>query len=657
MALSLRRETGPIIEDLEKPKELQATVTGRAATEIFQQKWADRVASPDHNPNSWAQLAHALEGFNPELRKMMQVKEQRFFDEEIAKGERLMQDSEKNWSDFVREHPEYTGLNPHLERGYKNAQARGKGQLFAAAVQEKYLTEGWANETDPAKVQDMTQTFQREWVAANVVPDEYDAKMWVDNFLPLAQQAEAAILNRNTNDRAREHLDRALTEHSNEVRAQVEQAVAAMDYKNPAAFGQAVSGIFQNKLEEMTRTGVPWSQARAALMETVYSLAMAEGEEGYGDELLEAAKGVKIGTASLGGLPEYKLKEKQINDQWRRERRQDLIERKQLEELRRKEETDQARNTVADALMNALNSGRPAPDITALMKLPGVKIDHLQDVNNVRNSFISAATHKPVMTQSRLAEWSVDYNMVREGKIPPELLLDKVALYDEQHFNTLYQTALEVKEGKDPMTRIITSASGQQAVSQLTAQIQAAGAGLAEEIVKARVEEAKWVLYDRTEAHRAELAEKNPDVSDLAIINYMREEALKIGKEPAYRDFSASRDILGPQEVRDRGREEYWTANQTKHLGEKKDAKATIDSYIRNRKEIVKQVSSGYNIPLNMVDVFIGNQARLYGWDLISMQSEYVNTIQEQERRAKMASVGMPPWVHFTDEPKEEEAH
>jgi hypothetical protein len=268
------------------------------------------VASPDHSPNSWAQLAHALEGFNPELRKMMQVKEQRFFEEESAKGAQIesMQENAKTWAEYTKEHPEHEGLNPHLERGYKAAHLRRKARDFENLLREKAFEEGWANETDTGKVQERLAATRQAFETANLNPADYDALLMRDNYLPLMEQAEKSFMERNTGLREKEHLARAEQAFGQEFEEGLSDLLSGADFKNPAVMAdlsaQAIAFTTATR-DRAIASGMSESRANAVLVENTFRLARAEGEEGYGDEYLEMAKEIPVGNGKMGNLPVY----------------------------------------------------------------------------------------------------------------------------------------------------------------------------------------------------------------------------------------------------------------------------------------------------------------------------------------------------------------
>ena len=263
MSISLRKETGPVIEDLKEARDLQSEVTGRAANNIYVLKRPDEVAWPDRGQNSWQQLASALSGFNPELRNMLRVGEQRFYEEQTAEGQKLWDENKQSWKDFTESHPEYQGLNPHLERGYKTAQLAVKGQDFNAAIQEFYTQNNFANETDPEKVRAALTTFADGWKRANVMDSgEFDAKLYAEAFLPIAQQAEGSILSQYGRDRSKEHVNRAIEHYSQECGRDIEEIMSG-SIGNPDSWTQARVALgqrMQQQMDFMTANGLSRSQ-------------------------------------------------------------------------------------------------------------------------------------------------------------------------------------------------------------------------------------------------------------------------------------------------------------------------------------------------------------------------------------------------------------
>lgn len=160
-SISVRRNRGgPQVESLRETGDLRPTASPQSIYS-FDAKHSDFVERPSWGPNGWERLSAALSRLNPMLNQMAAHKEQEFYEEQTATGQELMHRNKVSWAEFIKTNPEYAGLNPHLERGYKGAELSSKAQDFQAALQDFYTTGGLMSEAGDGKTRPASRLHHR----------------------------------------------------------------------------------------------------------------------------------------------------------------------------------------------------------------------------------------------------------------------------------------------------------------------------------------------------------------------------------------------------------------------------------------------------------------------------------------------------------------
>lgn len=616
---------GPLVESIRESPELRAAVSPQSIY-TYDEKRADYVERPGWGESKYEQLAKALRGLNPELTRMMAVGNQRFSEEQTAEGRELMHRNKMAWNEFVQANPEYAGLNPHLERGYKSADLETKAYDYQAALQDFYTTGGMANETDPEKVRESLNNFSKEWVSTNVQRGEFDPDLYNDHFLKPAEQAEGGVLSRYTQDRADEHLKQAVDKYSQLFASGIDSVLGGGANISDPDVSNGLSTNAATMMQEMEANGVPRTLAQTAVENAIINLAQAEGEEGYGDELLALAGKVKTGTGTLGGRPEFKAKVAQLQKQWESERRQKQSEYMQMVRFNKDQARDAAVPIIVKALSDAYNSGKPITDATTLLALPGVGVEHADIVNNLSNMFRGMKTFQPIMDQQTQTELAEAHLKARMGQMSPQEAVGMSGRYGLNATTDLVDTAYTAISGKDPVSIALQSPGVSSAVSTMEAQMLVFSAGaekLDQETIKARAIEAKELLLDKVSVYVQEGERSGKSKSAEEIRVFARETAAALGKEAATRDFSLQRDIQTPEEKSKMGSAEYWQTNSKQYFTNTETASAELWAYVRDPKGESTNLQTRYGIPPQMVEKFAGNQAKLFGWDLGNMLLQY----------------------------------
>lgn len=643
-SFSLRRNRGggPQVEDLRESRDLRAAASPQGIYS-YDEKRSDYVERPPWGKNGWEQLASALSKLNPHINAWAARKEQEFFDEQTATGKELMHRNKVSWAEFVKNNPEYAGLNPHLERGYRAAELSAKGQDFQAALQDFYTTGGLVNETDPTKVRDAINAFGKDWTAKNVKPDGYDAELYAENFLRPAEAAEGGILNRHVNDRAEEHLKLAVEKHGQLLASTIDAVLDnTPNISNPQVFSAAMDTIAAqaaNQMAEMEASGVPRSQAAAVIEDAIINLAKAEGMEGQGDEILALAGRIKTGSGTIGGKPGFRAKEKAIREAWDNDRRQRNSEYMQMWHFNKAKAQEGAVTAIGNALMGAYKDRRPIPEATELMSLPGVGPEHIDIANAARNNFLGLTTYRPVMDKTAQLDFAVDRHLARIGSVSPQQAFEMVGRYGLDKAMDIYNTVVQSQSGTEPVSIALRSDGVKGALDTLEAQITATATatGASPSILKARIIEARENLLDKISVYVQEGEQKNTSRSPEQIRVFAREVSLNIGQEPLFREQDTPRNIQSPEEKISMGMAGYWEKNSIKYFSTKEAADEAARQFIRNEAQTSHELQVKYGIPPGMVHNFLSNQARIYSIDMPGLVKEFEEAKQmEKDRKAVM---------------------
>lgn len=625
---------GPLVESVRESPELRATVSPQTIYS-YDEKRADYVERPGYGRGKWESLAIALGGLNPELKRMLAINNQRWSEEETAMGRELMHRNKIAWNDFIKANPDYAGLNPHLERGYKSADLESKAQDYQAALQNFYTTGGLANETDPEKVRTALDTFGKDYITNNIRRDDFDPDLYNEHFLSPAQAAEGSILARHTGDRAKEHLNLALDKYSQLFANTIDSMLdGTANISNPDVFGGVMDNLSSHAtalMQEMEMNGVPRSIANAAIEDAILNLAQAEGEDGHGHEILALADKITTGTGTIGGRPEFKAKAAGLQKQWENERRQRQAEYIQMYHFNKERARDNAEASIGKVLMDAYKSGEPILDATALMSLPGIGPEHLDIVTAVRNNYQSLITFRPVTDQRSQVDLAEDRLRARTGKMSPQEATALAARYGIDDASSLTDIAYTAMSGKDPVSNALQSHGVNSALDMLQTQIAAFGAD--EDTFKARLVESKELLLDKVAVYvqEGERAGKSRTAEEIRV--YAREQAAALGREAVSRDFGVRRDVQTPIEKYQMQDVSYWEANDKQYFSNSETAQNTLSAYVRKREETTSNIQTMYGIPPQMVEPFIVNQARIFNIDLKSLTTAHETEVRRANQK------------------------
>lgn len=650
-SISIRRgRGGPQVEAMGEPRDLKTAVSPQSIYS-FDEKRSDYVERPQWGPNGWDRLASALSKFNPVLNKMAAAHNEQFREEQTAIGRKLMHENKTAWSEFVKAHPEYAGLNPHLERGYKAAELSAKAQDFHAALQGYYTNGGLINQTDPAKVREAVNQFGKSWTAENV-SGEYDPEIYAENYLKAVEQSEGAILGRHTSDRADEHIKQAVEKHGQLFATNADAILEnTPGISNPQVLSAALDSIADhamNQMRIMMDTGVPLTAATAIIEDGIINLAKAEGMEGNGEEILALAGRIKTGSGTIGGKPGFRAKEKALREEWDRDRRQNNAEAIQMWHFTKARAREQASTVIGSALMEAYRNRQPIPEATALMSLPGVGGEHLVEVNSIRNSFLGLTTYRPVMDKSAQIEFAVDQHLARTGRFPPEQTFERIGRYGDKALE-LYDAAAKAYGGTDPVSVALRGDGFRAAETVLETILTGAGGDANDPVkLKERTNEAKEALADLVAIYVDEGEKGHKPRSAQEIRHYAREQAIRLGQDPFYRDQSTTRDMTTQAEREKRATPEYWSTNEKRYFESEEAAGDMLWSFIRSEAQTRTDLQTKYGIPSEMIDNFVVNQARLFKIDLPGMIRQH----QEDQRKSQEAQERQKTlWESYTTYP------
>lgn len=634
---------GPLAESIRESPELRATISPQTIYS-YDEKRADYIERPGYGRGKWESLAVALGGLNPELKRMLAINNQRWSEEETAMGRELMHRNKMAWNDFIKANPDYAGLNPHLERGYKSADLESKAQDYQAALLDFYITGGLANETDPEKVRTALDTFGKDYIAGNIRRDDFDPDLYNEHFLSPAQAAEGAILGRHSQDRKTEHLNRALDKYSQLFASTIDSMLdGTANISNPDVFGGVMDNLSSHAtvlMQEMEMNGVPRSIANAAVEDAILNLAQAEGEDGHGHEILALADKITTGTGTIGGRPEFKAKVAQLEKQWENQRRADASEARQIYLFNQQVAHKNAIRTVGEALVDAYNSSQPLPDLNALMALPGVGLDHIDAVVDAQNQFRRAATHDPLMDAAAEVEFAQDFNAARTGQLSLDDVMSRAGKYSQQDWLKLYSATSASLGGEDIISQTLKSPDvlkADEVLANLITQVEGDNliAGMSSRGEQAALDmivaKAKSDLHDELEVFCLEkprssaeirlfLKEKTQDIFEKASTASLQdgETPQEGAQQPQHPNHPGQ-----PQSPQPPAQASHPYENH-KYYDSEDQALDLTRAFIRGELD-PKTVAIQFGIPPEEMTHFIGAQAKLFNLNVETLLREYEN--------------------------------
>lgn len=623
---SLRRgnRDGPQAEDLKDPKALNPTVSPRFL-DSYTFKRPDDVAKPHNAGAGWEQLSHALGRLNPVLDRMAAASEQKFFEEETATGQKLMEENKVAWEELVKNKPQYAGLNPHLERGYKAAYLASKSQDLKAFMDEKYTTGGFVNETDPEKVRAAADGWAKEYIQKNINTANYDPDILVENFLKPAQAVKGALLTRNTNDRAAEHIKRGEESLGLCASTTVQAALNQPGSSDPAVWDTIVktqlAPTLMAQMDQLEKSGMPRSRIHATMSETLINISRAEGVDGRGESILALADNMKVGTGTIGGKPEFKAKAGILRDHWKAEERQNEIQRRQLAREQREDAARQAKIGIAGDFLDARKNNKPLPTVDFLVDKYGKQ--HLPEIATMQSVYAAAATYRPpndLPAQVRHAQLKLDASM---GRLSPEEALSP-EIVSEIGYDAAAKLAEDATKGRDkndPISLVRSSPEVAEGVKNIEHTLDLGTTERTSPQAKARIIEAQQALVDAMVEHSREAEAKKQRLTPERTRTLAREEYAKIIKDPSFKVYgSSTSEIRGSKEIKAAaGSRDYWLKTERSYFPTQKDAIHMTWLFIRNRPAAEKALSATYGIPADMAEAFVARQAVLSRLDYPAM--------------------------------------
>lgn len=630
-------EGGPQIQGLRETKDIRSTVSSQGLY-MYDEKRPDFIQYMGGGQN-WERLSSALRGLNPQLNAYLFKQGEDLRQRNTALGQELMHRNKTDWATFIKTHPEYAGLNPHLERGYKSAELMTKAQDYQAAQQDFYTTSGLVNETDTEKVRAALSEFGQKWIQENVSPEAlgyaYDPELYAENFLRPAQAAEGAIMNRHSGDRANENLKLAADKYGRFMTSSIENLFKnTPNVSDPAVFEKATDELgnritnFQN---EMLAAGMPLSMAVDLTEDAIINLARSEGEEGFGDELLAGAGKIKTGSGPLSGRPTFRAKEKALKESWKNERYIDGQRAEQNLNKKRRELTIQA-YSIMDA--EYTETGRIL-DVKELKERLGTDLTRIgADIayDAVLN-FTKGTEVTPRMDEAGLLEYT-DYELrARTVGIPDEERGRIRAKFGMARGDKILALSDE-RLTDDPVSKMLRSSDVQNGLSTLDDALIAAYGSTAEnkdKVMYKRIE-AKRMYLDGLETAIQEGKIKTP--AQLRI--YEQQLQNNIITNPFFQTVeSAGGSPIMASEFKAMHTKDFWKENKTQFLGTKENAEKIFEAYVKSP-DALPAVLNEYNIPQEYINVALGNQAMLYGVDLMARQQDYIRkNVLEQSKGAE----------------------
>lgn len=219
--------------------------------------------------NDMARLARSLAAFDQSLIPVMEKYQDRKIERDIARGAELYAQNEAldknrtNWKDYVEAHPEDSGLNPHLQKGYEQARLKALGIDQKKAMEDAFVQSGMVNERDQDKVNQWMQEFTQNFRKENHLDTYEDRLALAESFSPEEFKNQAALLNKHSLYLQKQNEALAVQKYSDlavkELEAAFDPAHGGRLFGDPATSHQdvqTVTDIVGRTMQEAMKNGV-----------------------------------------------------------------------------------------------------------------------------------------------------------------------------------------------------------------------------------------------------------------------------------------------------------------------------------------------------------------------------------------------------------------
>ena len=629
------RGQGPQVEKLRDTDKLQSSVSPQAIRN-YDEKRPDYVERPHWGDGKWAQLAQALSQYSPALDGMAVVEEERFRERNLALSKRLHNDNKVSWKEFVEANPQYRGLNPHLERGYKAAHLATKAQDFKAAAYGNYTTSGLITETDPEKVRAGIDDFSKKWAADNITQEDLeDAEIYEENFYRGAVETQANIMKQHASDKAVEHLRRAKDKFSTLLTQDMDTFLAGTD-GSPEGFSAATDSTaaqWSVRRDEMKAIGMQESEIDELMGNVILQNARALGGENgsaLGPRALKLLDKVQTANGPLSANAAIRAKSADQMKAWRDDQRAEQSHNARMEEHNRQRAHWAATDKASGIIKKNRAEGRDTTLEELTAALPASQAD------------VAILWHKrgQVMAQPEFGskehrEYQQYLNMAYSGLLSPTAVDGLYGKFPDEQMEKLMAVSRSIIGGdNDPTTKVLTSPTAREGRDFIDAQLEVQHPGDEEEsavLRKAKQTSAK-ALYNAEmgKASRQYLEQTGHAMpeEDLYILSEKKKvEIIRLFADQKQEadtpaiimtadESRAKFDPVGPQP-----REPKW--GPTSDAAAVEAARADIAAVINNFQEHGPRMANKLNIPLEQLPDVIDWYLHAYGIDPEQLDPDY----------------------------------
>lgn len=280
--------------------------------------------------NDMARLARSLAAFDQSLIPVMEKYQDRKIERDIARGAELYAQNEAldknrtNWKDYAEAHPEDSGLNPHLQKGYEQARLKALGIDQKKAMEDAFVQSGMVNERDQDKVNQWMQEFTQNFRKENHLDTYEDRLALAESFSPEEFKNQAALLNKHSLYLQKQNEALAVQKYSDlavkELEAAFDPAHGGRLFGDPATSHQdvqTVTDIVGKNIQNALNNGVMNANAGEMIYKTVLTYYEKSGRKLdilKSLDYLKTPEGVTV--SSLPGVAEkmHNLKQARIEE-------------------------------------------------------------------------------------------------------------------------------------------------------------------------------------------------------------------------------------------------------------------------------------------------------------------------------------------------------
>lgn len=269
----------------------------RDATPIFSPvaRPVDTYYQPGRPAQSSAEaLTNALAGLDQTINPILQKKEDKAKERELAEGEILFKQNRKDFSEAVRTGAIPAGASPYVRKGYRQSQLHTLGANYATELARGLEESEIYKVDDPAQIEEYLSKFHNQFIQTNNLGG-YDKVEIATILNPMITKANDSFRGRQVERNIQFIETERFTAFEGEVLATLDMQTFDGSRSQVNAAVGATSEWLKAKADELDAEGLD----RTKISKTIIGIVTAAAEADNDLDILSVLDNVTLGTAPL----------------------------------------------------------------------------------------------------------------------------------------------------------------------------------------------------------------------------------------------------------------------------------------------------------------------------------------------------------------------